>query len=128
MINQFFKSRNSALESMHEEVGGYVINYEDEKLGQGYMLLDDDAAEAWGVVERYPHDVWEAGNWIEEDAGEQRDMTELVESAYDQCTNEAQRDLLSDGEAIGRMGLAGLRRWLEDEGIGALDNEGKKDE
>ena len=65
---KFFETRGPELEAAHDEVGGYVINYEQpDTRKQGYLLLCDEAAAAWGVPERYTPEQWKRAMWVEED-------------------------------------------------------------
>lgn len=65
---KFFEIRGPELEAAHDEVGGYVINYDQpDTRKQGYLLLCSESATAWGVPERYTAEQWHKAGYIEEE-------------------------------------------------------------
>ena len=52
----------------------------------------------------------------DERTAEDLKMQDIIEDVWLKC-NEEQQDVLSDGEALGWMGLSGLMDYLESEGL-----------
>lgn len=52
----------------------------------------------------------------DERTAEDLKMQDIIEDVWLKC-NDEQQDVLSDGEALGWMGLSGLMDYLESEGL-----------